>query len=399
MEQPERIFALLSRIVYIPMHQYARYFEKYRQLAQNRPVQALVPPQTLTKLQMDVENEGLGYKAGRSQPEVDTELRQRIDAEHLNIFRNTQAETTKRWTYESEIKRPYFHVTDLDESQLDNWRKYLDFEESQNNFVRTQFLYERCLVVCATHEEFWLRYARWMFAQQGKEEEVRNIYMRAACIFVPIALPTVRLQYAYFEEMTGRVDVAKDIHEGILVQLPSHIETIFSLANTARRHGTIDDAVAVLAAQLDSPAVELSAKAAVVAEWARLLWKIKGSAQEARAVLQQYQSQFTESEEYWKGYLNVEIGQPTTVETEKEQYDRIKAVADTILYRTKLPESTKQSLIAIYMEYLLEKGGKDAAKEYLNLDREINGPTSVQKMPKTAPSSTSKAAAGVNGQV
>lgn len=398
-EQPDRIFALLSRIIVIPMHQYARYFEKYRQLAQTKPVSMLVPPQILTQYQTEIENAGMGYKAGRSQQEVESELRQRIDGYHLEIFRKTQAETTKRWTYESEIKRPYFHVTDLDEGQLENWRKYLDFEEGQGDYVRTHFLYERCLVVCALYEEMWLRYARWMFAQQGKEEEVRNIYMRAACLFVPIALPNIRLQYAYFEEMTGRVDVAKDIHEAILVQLPSHVETVVSLANTSRRHGTIDDAVAVYAAQLESPAADVTAKASVVAEWAHLLWKIKGAADEARAVMQRYQAQFMENEAFWKGYLQLEIGLPTTAETEKEQYDRIKAVADAILNKSKLPDSTLQSLISIYMAYLLEKGGKEAAKEYLNLDREINGPSSVQKLPKTKPSATSKAAAGVNGQV
>lgn len=399
MEQPDRIFALLGRIIIIPMHQYARYFEKYRQLAQTKPVSALVPPQVLTQYQTEIENAGMGYKSGRSQQEVEHELRQRIDGYHLDIFRKTQAETTKRWTYESEIKRPYFHVTDLDDGQLENWRKYLDFEEAQGDYVRTHFLYERCLVVCAMHEEMWLRYARWMFAQQGKEEEVRNIYMRASCLFVPIALPTIRLQYAYFEEMTGRVDVAKDIHEAILVSLPSHVETMVSLANTCRRHGTVDDAVAVYAAQLESPVVDVSAKAAVVAQWAHLLWKIKGSADEARAVFESHLSHYFESEAFWKGYLQLEIGQPTTVETEKEQYDRIKAVADAVLNKSKLPEATLQSLISLYMDYLLEKGGKEAAKEYLNLDREINGPSSVQKLPKTKPSATSKAAAGVNGMV
>ena len=183
------------------------------------------------------------------------------------------------------------------------------------------------------------------------------------------------------------------------MQLPSHVETMISLANTSRRHGTIDDAVAVYAAQLESPAADMSAKAAVVAEWAHLLWKIKHAADEARAVFHKYQAQFMESEAFWKGYLQLEIGQPTTAETEKEQYDRIKAVADTILNKSKLSESTVQSLITIYMAYLLEKGGKEAAKEYLNLDREINGPPSVQKLPTTKPSATSKAAAGVNGQV
>ena len=381
-EQSDRIFALLSRVVNIPMHQYARYFERYRQMAQSKPPTALVPVQILTQLQMDVENEGSGFKAGRSQGEVEGELRTRIDAIHLDAFRKCQAETTKRWTFESEIKRPYFHVTDLEESQLVNWRKYLDFEEKEGDYTRTQFLYERCLVTCAQHEEFWLRYARWMLAQQGKEEEVRNIYQRASCLFVPIALPTVRLQYAYFEEMTGRVDVAKDIHEAILIQLPGHVSTIVSLANTTRRHGTIDDAIAVYKAQIESPTVDPTAKAALVAEWAQLLWKIKGDSDEARQVFRAHQTYYSNSEAFWRGFLQFEVAQPATHDTEKTHHDQLRQLAEEIMQRSQMPEATVQAIITIYMGYLLERGDKDATKEYLNLDKVINGPSSIQKLPK-----------------
>ena len=101
MEQQERIVALLGRVIPIPMHQYARYFERHKQMALSRPLTTLVPVQTLTQLQMDVENEGAGFKAGRSQAEVERELRNRVEAFHIEIFHKTQAETTKRWTYES----------------------------------------------------------------------------------------------------------------------------------------------------------------------------------------------------------------------------------------------------------------------------------------------------------
>ncbi|OQU95776.1 hypothetical protein CLAIMM_01947 [Cladophialophora immunda] len=343
MEGFDRIFTILGRIIHIPMHQYARYFEKYRQMAQSRPLSAIAPPGTLTQLQMDIENEGAGYKAGRSQAEVERDLRARIDNYHLEIFRRTQTETTKRWTYESEIKRPYFHVTDLDEAQVANWRKYLDFEESEGDYTRTQFLYERCLVTCAQHDEFWLRYARWMLAQQGKEEEVRNIYQRASCFYVPIALPTTRLHH------------------------------------------------------LESPSVDSAAKAALVAEWAKLLWKVKGSPEEARQVFQKNQHWYLESAAFWTSYLRFEIDQPTSSETEQQHYEQIRRVVEEILSKSVLPEPTVQELITTYMRYLLERGTKDAAKEYMNLDREINGPTSVQKLPKANPE-PSKTLGVVNGQ-
>ncbi|EXJ81408.1 hypothetical protein A1O3_07700 [Capronia epimyces CBS 606.96] len=398
LEAHDRIFAILGRLIHIPMHQYARYFEKYRQMAQTLPLVAIVPAGTLTQLQLDLENEGAGYKAGRSQAEVERELRVRIDAYHLELFRQTQTETTKRWTFESEIKRPYFHVTDLDEAQLTNWRKYLDFEETEGDYTRIQFLYERCLVTCAQYDEFWLRYARWMLAQPSKEEEVRNIYQRAACIFVPIALPAVRLQYAYFEEMSGRVDVAKDIHEAILVSLPGHVETIVSLANITRRHSGTEAAVAIYQSQIDSPSIEPSAKAALVAAWAKLLWKIKGAPEEARQVFLKNQQWYLDSPAFWSAYLRFEIGQPTTADTEQAQYDRIRRVVDEIFSKSRLPESTVQELVTAYMQYLLERGTKDAAKEYLTLDREINGPTSVQKLPKMQ-NDPSKTPGFVNGQV
>ncbi len=406
----EHIFAILTRIVNIPMHQYARYFEKYRQMALAQPLTAIVPPGTLTQLQLDLENEGVGYKAGRSQIEVERELRARIDLYHMELFRRTQTETTKRWTYEAEIKRPYFHVTDLDEGQLVNWRKYLDFEEAEGDYARIQFLYERCLVTCAQHDEFWLRYARWMLAQAGKEEEVRNIYQRASCIFVPIALPTTRLQYAYFEEMTGRVDVAIGIHHAILINLPGHVETIVSLANLTRRHSGLGEAVKVYQSHIDSPTLDASAKAALVAEWAKLLWKVKGSAEEARQVFEKNQQYYLDSPAFWSSYLRFEMDQPgNTVsgggESEAEQqqhssnHERIRRVVDDILTKGALPEPTVQELVTLYMKYLLEKGTKDAAKEYMTLDREINGPLSVQKLPKPAQADPTKGLGLVNGQI
>lgn len=398
LESLDRIFTILGRLISIPMHQYARYFEKYRQMAQSRPIAATAPPSHLTQLQLDLENEGAGYKAGRSQAEVERELRARIDNYHLEVFRRTQTETNKRWTYESEIKRPYFHVTDLDEAQVNNWRKYLDLEESEGDYIRTHFLYERCLITCALHEEFWLRYARWMLAQPGKEEEVRNIYQRASCLFVPIALPVTRLQYAYFEESFGRVDIAKDIHEAILLNLPGHVDTIVSLANLTRRQSGLEAAVAIYQYQIDQPNIDISAKASLVAEWAKLLWKVKGSPEEARQVFQKHQHWYSESPAFWSNYLRFEIDQPTSSETEQSHYGEIKRVVDEILTQSKLPEATLQELVPMYMKYLLERGTKEATKEYMNLDREINGPASVQKSLR-ANLDAGKVPESINGQV
>ena len=383
MESFDKIFAILGRVIHIPMHQYARYFERYRQIAQTRPVTELAPPEILSQFRAEIEAASAQVAPGaQSEEEIERDLRLRIDTYHLEIFSKTQTETTKRWTYESEIKRPYFHVTELDEGQLSNWKRYLDFEESEGSYSRIQFLYERCLVTCAHYDEFWQRYARWMSAQPGKEEEVRNIYQRASCLYVPIACPAIRLQYAYFEEMTGRVDVAKDIHEAILMNLPNHVETIVSLANTSRREGGLEAAIEVYKTELGSPHCEMATKAALVAEWARLLWKTKGSPDEARQVFQGNQQYYLDSRAFWTSYLKFELEQPTSAATESVQYERIKRVIEDIRSKSALPTEAVKELAQIYMAYLLERGTTDAAKEYMTLDREVHGPASVAT-PKT----------------
>ncbi|KAJ9190713.1 hypothetical protein DTO166G4_9077 [Paecilomyces variotii] len=362
------------------------YFERYRQLAQTRPVSELAPPEILAQFRAEIEAGSAHLPPGaKAEAEIERDLRLRTDTYHLEIFSRTQTETTKRWTYESEIKRPYFHVTELDEGQLSNWRKYLDFEEAEGSYPRIQFLYERCLVTCAHYEEFWLRYARWMSAQEGKEEEVRNIYQRASYFYVPIANPTTRLHYAYFEEKSGRVDVAKDIHHAILINLPGHVETIVSLANLSRRHGGLDAAIEVYKSQLDSPQCELATKASLVAEWSRLLWKIKGSPDDARQVFQKNEQYYLDSRAFWTSYLMFELEQPTSAETENVQYERIKQVIDDIKLKSTLSADVVKELVQTYMVYLLERGTKDAAKEYMTLDREIHGPTSVQTAIKGRP--------------
>lgn len=382
-ESYDRIFAILGRVIHIPMHQYARYFERYRQLAQMRPLAELAAPETLAQFRSEIEAASSHQPPGaKVEAEIERDLRLRVDNYHLEVFSNTQTETTKRWTYESEIKRPYFHVTELDESQLNNWKRYLDFEEAEGSYTRTQFLYERCLVTCAHYDEFWQRYARWMAAQSGKEEEVRNIYARASCIYVPIANAATRLQYAYFEEMAGRIEVAKEIHWAILFVMPNHVETIVSMANLSRRHGGLEAAIEVYKQQLDSPECDMATKAALVAEWARLLWKIKGSAEDARQVFQNNQQYYLDSRAFWSSYLTFELDQPTSAATESVQYDRIKQVMQDVRSKSALTIEVVKELVQSYMAYLLERGGQDAAKEYMNLDREVYGPMSVA-VPKT----------------
>ncbi|KAI0159401.1 pre-mRNA-processing factor 39 [Pestalotiopsis sp. NC0098] len=385
-EAHDKIFAILQRVIHIPMHQYARYFERFRQLAHSRPLDELVPSDELARLRAEVEAEGAAAYGGmpRQELEVERDIRAKIDTVYYETFRQTQEETTKRWTYESEVKRPYFHVTELENSQIANWRKYLDFEESEGDFARITFLYERCIVTCALYDEFWFRYAQWMGSQPGKEEEVRHIYMRAATIFVPISRPGIRLEFAYFEESQGRADMAREIHEAVLMELPDCVEAIISLANLQRRQSGLDAAIEIYKAQIDTPHIDLFTKAVLVTQWAFLLWKIKGSVDEARIVFAKNVQWYADSRHFWQKWLEFELEQPTNAELEGQHAERIKRVFDDLRVKSRISAAAKKSLYLTYMAYLQERGGKDAMKQFLALYREIYGPTSTSILSKPA---------------
>ena len=357
------------------MHQYARYFEKYRALAANRPVTELAPEGVIASYKEQI-------TGAKSEKEGEQQLRSKLDAFHLEIFQRTQTETTKRWTYESEVKRPYYHVTELDEPQLTNWRKYLDFEEAEGDYARTKFLYERCVVTAANYEDMWLRYARWMTAQENKQEEVRNIYSRASCVYVPISRPTVRVYYALFEESVDRPEVAIDIHEAILLITPNYIEGIVSLANVHRRQHGLENAIEVIKKYIDSPESTSYTRGALVSEWARLIWKGSGDADAARQIYQKNEQLYFDSRDFWVDWLDFELQQPTSENDEKARHERVRGVFNDIRQYSRLPLELIKELSATYFTYLKERGGKEAMKEYVQLDQEINGPISISAAAK-----------------
>lgn len=370
-EAHDRIYAIHARIIRIPMHQYARYYERFRNLSHTRPLTEVVDPDVLTRFQSEVAAESQAF-GGVQRPELEIErdIRAKIDSMYYEIFTTTQTEVSKRWTYESEIKRPYFHVTELEHPQINNWRKYLDFEESEGDYQRTVCLYERCLVTCALYDDLWFRYARWMSGQDGKEEDVRNIYMRAATMFVPVSRPGIRLQWAYFEESCGRVDFAEAIHESILMQIPDCLEVIISWANLKRRQRGLETAIQLYKEQVDTGSVDMYTKAALVAEWAYLLWKAQGSAKEARAVFVKNVHWCADSRMFWDRWFQFELEQPCP---EGGQGQWVKSTFDELRTKSRLSGAVKRELTQLYLNHLVQRGDRNSMKIFLQLDREMFG--------------------------
>ncbi|OSS54606.1 hypothetical protein B5807_01651 [Epicoccum nigrum] len=333
-----------------------------------RPFQEWVDPEYLSEVKatVDRENEGLPEKAPA---EIERQLLAKINAYYHDAFTLTQEHVRDRWHFEQAIRRPYFHVTKLDDAELTNWHKYLDFEEKQRDYERIVFLYERCLVACALYPKFWIRYARWMFSQ-GKEENARIIYVRACTQFVPTHGINIRLKWARFEEKLGRINVARDIHHAILNEIVDHPKTILSLSGLIRRHEGVDMAVQTL----DGYILRGAKNAGIlVGEQARMLYYCKNTLEDARRAFIDKKDLLIACADFWLAWLKFEIDQPARFDHEvretdsKEVHSRVKAVYEQIPKFNFSPTVWKH-MTSTYKRFLMSRGGPDVAEEYVLLD-------------------------------
>lgn len=230
----KRILSLLARIVRLPLHQYARYYEQFRDnfLALVQPIYPDLEGSTVDqevaslvlqdfeiaylKLQnaKDSNETSQPKKRGRkpSASKTDSAITPQAIVDYFTnvIFARSQQGTTDRWTYESQITRSYFHVVALEQDQLENWQAYLTWGETEytrisNLFTKKQngesledqeeqwkvcitqevveealeqirVLYERALVPGALYDSIWLRYVRWLYAQAKARDDDKAVY-------------------------------------------------------------------------------------------------------------------------------------------------------------------------------------------------------------------------------
>ena len=373
LEAHDRVFALLHRIIQIPLHQYARYFERFRKMTETRPLNELAASDTLAQYRAEMEMEA--GQGNINEADLEKTIRARLDARFVEMFQKTQSETTKRWPFEQQVKRPYFHVTDLDDDQVSNWRKYLDFEEAEGNNERIIFLYERCVTAAASYEEFWLRYTRWMLSHTSKSEEVRFLYIRASCFFVPIAHHRIRLQWALFEEREGRAGMAQDIYEAMLLTLPTMTEAIVALAHFKRRQGHLDEAISIYNNHLSSATIDRSFKQALIVEYGKFIWKVKRNAEETREFFREHVQTCLDDKAFWETFLTLEMEACSSVNVDEYRSKFIRPLVDEIRTKTQLSADDAQEIIQQYQEFLLDKAMQDAAKEYLELECLLNRQT------------------------
>ncbi len=141
------------------------------------------------------------------------------------IYTKTSTDLARRLPFELLIKRPYFHVMPLDENQLNNWRRYLEFEINQGDTHSIIHLFEKCLVSCALYMEFWQRYA-FFLESKNEIEKARYNLQKAATIFLKNK-PKPYIILAEFEEQHGDINTSNQIFYNLVNGIgKGHLESV-----------------------------------------------------------------------------------------------------------------------------------------------------------------------------
>ncbi|ORY49067.1 hypothetical protein BCR33DRAFT_714130 [Rhizoclosmatium globosum] len=324
-KDPVKALAILDRVIRIPLHQYSRYFEKFAKLLPTvRPTDA-VSSDELERLSADI-------RAPTSSKEYEIELRQKILALKTEVHTKTQIAVQKLWAFEAEIKRPYFHIKPMDDAQLANWRKYLDFLEAavdsgEAESSRLYVLYERCMVPCALYEEFWLRYA---------------------------SRTELRLEYAAFEEEQGKIQEAGAIFTKLMESVPGHIETLYKYAHFMRRNYGIDKADECFVSAV-SLVNDDKAKGFLIASRAKFIYAVrKRIIEEARQIYREHLSTVgPESKSLLLQYFLFELNLPGP--TTSVELEALRNAWDALKSSTVFTEYEKLMLGNRYADYLNER--------------------------------------------
>ncbi|KAG2261864.1 hypothetical protein Bca52824_068943 [Brassica carinata] len=203
------------------------------------------------------------------------------------FYQDSQELKEKISCFETQIRRPYFHVKPLDTNQLDNWHKYLSFAETYGDFDWAIKLYERCLIPCANYTEFWFRYVDFVESNGGRE--LANFALaRASQTFVKNA-SAIHLFNARFKEHIGDASAASIALSLCGEELGvGFVENVTKKANMEKRLGNFEAAVTTYREALKKTLIgkeNLETTALLYVQFSRLKYMITNSADEAAQIL------------------------------------------------------------------------------------------------------------------
>ncbi|XP_069501062.1 uncharacterized protein [Ambystoma mexicanum] len=368
----QAITVIYDRVLSTPTHLYSHHFEKFKEhVTSNSPADILsreefiwlrsklVPeaaPATVNtgtgdQLQGHGGSEEAAQIAEIEKPvclsDVDKQkMRELIISLREQMYKQNEAEVSKRWTFEEAIKRPYFHVKPLERAQLINWRNYLDFEISCGSHSRTIVLFERCVIACALYEEFWLKYTKYL--ETHTVIGTRSVFQRSSLYHLP-KKPNLHLLWAAFEERQGEVDEARNILKTLDEAVPGLAMVRLRRVSLERRLGNLEAAEALLReAILANEGTQLATFYSI--KLARQVLKVQNNLSKARDVLQEALQKDPENAKLYLNLLEMEF----SADVKQNESNTVNCIERVL--RSNLPADTKIVFSQRRVEFLEDFG-------------------------------------------
>lgn len=295
------IVAIYDRLLATPTQGYKTHWENFRELVNNNPVQKLLSVDEFKKYREEVRKDLADAKAepddqvppGEDEPNDHVRNEEEADAirkivvnKRKKINKATVEMINKRWGFEEGIKRPYFHVKQLERIQLKNWKEYLEFEIEQGDKKRILVLFERCLIACALYEEFWLKLIRYLETNREDPEfevRTRDVFERA-CNIHHRDKPSLLMMWSAFEETHLNYEKASEILQRLDHLHPNLLQVAYFRINLERRRGNFEKCVQLYEHYI-SVAKNKNISASLSIKYARFLNKIKKDYESAMKAL------------------------------------------------------------------------------------------------------------------
>lgn len=102
----------------------------------------------------DMKSEGSSESKDSTKPALTEEEEfAKFNQARDEMYKIAKEQDSRIVEYESAIRRPYFHVKPLDDAQLTNWHRYLDFIEKEGDFSKVTFLH---VLLYIASMKFWI---------------------------------------------------------------------------------------------------------------------------------------------------------------------------------------------------------------------------------------------------
>lgn len=380
------LLRIYLKIIRIPLHQYARYYQEFL---------ALLPEFRVDDI---LHNEELEIALDPN----DSEENKRIAIQqHFNaVFAQTQQYVTEIWEYESKIQVSYFNLVNLPKEEIVNWDNYLNYQidkfskspDSKLLKQQTISVFERCLIPTALLTKFWFKYLNWYLDSFPTSfNEINAVYKKAVNLFVPVNYTGIRLNYVLFLEKHKReFDEVSNVYLSIIQFLPYELKPVSRFVKyLARYFSDIDRLLetlnGLLAKYLDNTADDITddtmrrflsllndkTVSVIVVEIIKINWYLKKDVKKVYELLNSYskQSILNDSIGFWS--LSYKFFKSV------KDFDKLAKCIDFIKLNSALPPAILNTILMDYADFLQTNISTniyetDNFNQVLNLECNVN---------------------------